>query len=274
MRIGVRAHDYGRHDAAGLADLLASKGFVTAQVAPAKCLEGINCFRDVRESDIEAVGNAFSSRGMHIAVFGCYVDLSSSDEEKRMEAVRNFCRALQLNKILGADVVGTETASEHFGRIGKAEHFPYMMDSLNRICDEAERLDTNFAIEPVDYYPLDDAAMTEEVIGRLGSTHVKVIFDLMNVMKEPQLYDQDTYWRKSFNTIGKYIAVVHLKDYVTDGNGKVINCPLGQGVLDYGVLKEWLAGRRDMPVLREGIDPLHEADDIKFMQDMKAETEN
>ena len=271
MRIGVRAHDYGRHDAEKLAELLSEEGYETAQLAPAKCLEGVGSFDDITEDHISALKNAFEVWKIRPAVFGCYVDLSSDDEIIRKKAVDDFCRAMELNRILGADVVGTETSYAHFGRTGKISHFPLMMDSLEKITWQAEKLNMDFAIEPVDYYPLDDAVLTREVLDILGSRHVKVIFDLMNVMKRPDLYDQNVYWEDSFRLIGDDIAAVHLKDYRLNDKKEAEECLLGEGVLDYTVLKRWLKVHHDMPVLREGMNPAMAAGDIAFMKKMQAE---
>lgn len=272
MRIGVRAHDYGRHDAEGLAELLSDAGYEAAQLAPAKCLTGVNRFDDVTEDHVSALKNAFEVWNIRPAVFGCYVDLSSSDDEVRGKAVMDFIRAMKLNRILGADVVATETSYEHFDRAGKIEHFRFMMDSLEKIADAAENLGTDFAIEPVDYYPLDDAFLTREVLDRLGSRHVKVIFDLMNVMKKPELYVQSEYWKESFELIGADIAAIHLKDYRVLPDGSISSCLLGEGVLDYTVLKQWLKAHHDMPVLREGMVPETASRDLDFMRRMQAET--
>ncbi len=77
------------------------------------------------------------------------MDLGNPDDEVRKNAVDTFKKCLKFNQILGASIVGTETAYPRLSREEKQIWHPYMMDSIARLVEEAERLDVDMAIEPV-----------------------------------------------------------------------------------------------------------------------------
>ena len=54
-----------------------------------------------------------------------------------------------------------------------------------------------------------------------------------------------------------------------DADGAYVAKLLGEGDMDYSVLKEWLKTRPDMPVLREEMDPATAAQDLAFMRRMQ-----
>ena len=74
MKIGVRAHDYGKHSIEGLASLLREEGYDGAQLALPKVFEEIDSYEDIRLSHIERIRRAFEKNRVEIPVMGCYMD--------------------------------------------------------------------------------------------------------------------------------------------------------------------------------------------------------
>lgn len=271
MKTGVRAHDYGRHTAAELAALLKGEGYEAAQLAIPRAITGIERYEDITEALCEEIREAFEKQGIEIAVMGCYMDLGNPDEEVRAQAVETFKRCLRLNKILGARVVGSETAYPHLSKLEKHRWFPSMMESLKELRDEAERQDVWMAIEPVGWHPLEDVETARDVLRVLDSDHVKIIFDPANVLERPAEVSQSAYWKRCFETLGGFIETVHLKDFTVDANGGYVPKLLGEGDMDYAVLREFLKTRPDMPLLREEMDPAYAAQEIAFMRGLDVE---
>ncbi|MCR5235055.1 MAG: sugar phosphate isomerase/epimerase [Lachnospiraceae bacterium] len=141
-----------------------------------------------------------------------------------------------------------------------------MMDSLFEITKAADTFNVDYAIEPVAWHPLSDAEITKEVIEKLNSDHVRVIFDFANVLPRPDETVQENYWRRCFDLLGDRIEAIHLKDFIINEDGMYTPRSLSEGCMDYSVLKEYLVGHPDMPVIREEIDPLNAAEDIRFMR--------
>lgn len=274
MLLGVRGHDFGRNTAEGIAKQFSEMGFSAIQLAPAKCLEGVESIDAIREEDVVALHEAMKKEGMDVAVFGCYVDLSAADEDTRQKAVGRFVQAMRWNKgILHGRMVGSETSYGRPGKIEKRVLFPNLLRSIDKIVEEAERMGTDFALEPVAWHVCEDVETMRELIDRFRSPHFKVIFDLCNVLPRPDLLDQKAYFRYCFELLGKEIAAIHLKDIVLDEKMQQVQVPIGKGVCDYSALAEFLADKPDMPVLREGIRKESAEADLEAMKEIRRRAE-
>lgn len=269
MKIGVRAHDYGRHDVKEYAKLLHEEGYDTVQLAIPKAFNGVERYEDITDALLYEIRDAFAAEQVEIAVLGCYMDLGNPKEEVREYAVKTFCDCLRYSKILGAKVTGSETAYPHLSKLEKQQWFPTMMDSLKLLRDEAEYLGVNMAIEPVAWHPLTDVETTLEVLKQLDSNRVKIIFDPANVMERPAEVVQSAYWKRCFETLGDYIEAIHLKDFEVDEAGNYIATLLGEGCMEYTELENWLKTHPDMPVLREEMNIAHAKRELEFMRQMQ-----
>lgn len=266
MKLGVRAHDYGKHEVEVLADILQKEGYQAAQIAIPRSFTGVDSFDDITEDVLYRMKQAFEARNIEIAVLSCYQDLGNPNDEIRKKAVDTFKKCLYYSRLTGARLVGSETSYAHLSKYEKHIWFPYMMDSLKRLTEEAEKQDVWMAIEPVAWHPLEDVETTLEVLHELGSDHVKVIFDMANVLERPEEINQGPYWEKCFSLLGDYIETIHLKDFTVGANHEYQPKLLGEGVMDYEVFKRWLATREDMPVMREEMDPKTAEKDLAFMR--------
>jgi sugar phosphate isomerase/epimerase len=248
------------------AALLRREGYEAVQLAIPKAFTGVERYEDITEALCENIREEFEKQKIEIAVMGCYMDLGNPDAAVRTQAVETFKFCLRMNRILGARVVGSETAYPHLTKMEKHQWFAPMMESLKELRDEAERLDVWMAIEPVGWHPLEDVETAREVLDTLGSDHVKIIFDPANVLERPALISQSAYWDYCLKLLGADIEAIHLKDFTVDGSGAYIPKLLGEGDMDYRVLQSWLRTRPDMPVLREEMDPATAAHDLGFMR--------
>ncbi len=266
MKLGVRAHDYGKHDVEVLADILKKEGYEAVQIAIPRSFSGVESFDDINEDLIDRIKAAFEERNIEIAVLSCYQDLGNPNDEIRKKAVDTFKKCLYYSKLAGARLVGSETSYAHLSKMEKHMWFPYMMDSLKRLVEEAEKQDVWMAIEPVAWHPLEDVETTLDVLHELNSNHVKLIFDMANVLERPAEINQPAYWEKCFSMIGDYIETIHLKDFSVGQNGEYQPKLLGEGVMDFDVFRKWLKTRPDMPVMREEMNPETAAADLAFMR--------
>ena len=267
MKLGARAHDFGRHKLDALFGVIAGHGFDTVQLALTKCAEGVSSFDDINEDLCAEAADALARNGLECAVFGCYVDLAAEDPGVREKAVGSFIKSMELNRdIIKAGVVGSESCYKRPGKLEKRRLFPYFLESVDRICEASEKLNTDFALEPVAWHVLEDVWLMRELLDRCNCSHFRVIFDLANVLDRPQVVDQKGYWKECFDLLGDRISAIHLKDIQMSPEGKQIQVLIGEGLIDYGVLKEWLRDRPDMPVMREGINPESAEKDIAEMR--------
>lgn len=267
MKIGVRAHDYGKRSAARLAQILHEEGYQAAQLALPRAIAGIEGYGDITLKKLEEIRDAFDKYRVEIPVFSCYMDLGNPDNEIRSAAVSNIKKCLAYSKEVGAGMVGTETSYSRLTAEARKIWYPYMLDSVKRVMDEAVRLDAKFALEPVYWHPLESLEAVLDVIGQIrDEKHLRLIFDASNLLEFPETTDQNSYWKNWMESAGRYIDAMHIKDFRLDGNGQYQPTLLGEGVLDYSAVSAWLhANKPDMYLLREEMNPETARQDIEFM---------
>ena len=181
-RIGCRAHDYGKLPAAELAAVLHAKGYTGAQLAMPRGIAGIADFAHITGEQLAEIRTAFAAQDVEISVLSCYQDLSAPDADARRAAVDAVKRTLGYAKVLGAKMVGSETAWGPCTDEEKAARRPLMLDSIARITEEAARLDAVFAVESVDVHPLCTPELLREVLDAAADeAHCRVIFDPVNL---------------------------------------------------------------------------------------------
>ena len=271
MKIGVRAHDYGKRPARQLAQILHEKGFEAVQLAIPKAIAGIDRYRGIAPDQLKEIHDAFADNHIDIAVLGCYMDLGNPDATVRREAVENVKACLHYAGKLGTRVVvGSETACAHLNTAQKKQWYPYAVDSVQRIVEEAQRLDAVYAVEPVACHPVDGMETTLDLIRRVDdSKHLRLIFDASNLLTSPGTTDQKAFWNGWLRAVGQYIDVLHIKDFTLDENGRRRPTQLGHGLLQYDSIRRWLRSeKRDLYLLREETNPKLAKKDIAFLRSM------
>lgn len=271
MKVGCRAHDYGKHSAERLADLLQRQGFEAAQVAMPKAITGISNYQDITPDQIREIRESFAQRGLEITVLGCYQDLSVPDAEKRRAAVENVCRVLKLQKELGALCVGSETSYLHLDKEESRRRCGFMEDSILRIAEAAAREDAVFAVEPVYWHPLNSPDEAQHLMDLVGDeSHFRFIFDAANLLEYEKIPEQEQLWRDWLSVIGPRVTALHIKDFVygiTNDYDTFTTMPLGTGCLRFDEISKWLHRQdRNVTLLREHVNHSCVAEDIAFMK--------
>lgn len=270
MKIGVRAHDFGRREIGEMAGLLHDEEYEAAQLALPKAFMGIESYDDITPEKLEQIRTSFEKQNIDIAVFGCYMDLGNPDENVRRYAVDTLKKSMTWAKELGAHVEGTETAYPRLNWELRQQWKPFMMDSILRVMEEAVRVDMPLAIEPVWWHPLEDLETTMEVLEKVGdAAHLRMIFDASNLLKHPETTDQDACWTRWLDAVGDVIDVMHIKDFSLDRRKIYQPEALGAGVMDYTAISRWLEKQeREIYLLREEMNLLFAKEDIAFMRSL------
>lgn len=271
MKLGVRAHDYGKHSAARLAELLRDEGYGAAQLAVPKAIAGIGSYGDLTEWDANQIKNRFEENQIEISVLGCYIDISSTDRAVREMQLAQFGQALSWCRQLGAGMVGTESSYGILSMEQKEKTWQLVEDGVKRIVEQAEKYGVNVGMEPVAAHTLYSPEWTRKLLDRVGSSRLQVIFDPVNMLTADQIGQQDELWKTCFDLFGKEIGAVHLKDFVVGDDGQFRPCLLGEGLMKYEGIFTWL--RREKPeisILREEMNPAAAHRDIEFMRKLIA----
>ena len=257
VRIGARAHDFGRMTASNLAKAITQKGFASVQLAPQKAIEGVNVFADATPAILEGIRADFEKHQLAIDILGCYVEPSLLDKEARLAQVATFHQGILNAKILGTSIIGTETThlAPDTPAGERAKVFELLLDSVLRMVEVAEREGITIAIEPVADHTLNTPELTRELLDKVDSQRLKVIFDPFNLTLPSRVGEQKAIYQGVFDLLSDDIAIIHLKDMVVkDGVKTWAN--IGKGQIDYDTIFPHLNKRwGHIPILREEVKP-------------------
>lgn len=269
MKIGARAHDFGRQSAESLSRSVKEAGFDAVQLALTKAIEGTHTFQEVTPAHLQSIEKSFAKNHVEISILGCYVEPSLPDKDERLRHVQNFLLGLSHAKALGVPYVGTETTrldpkDEHL----RPAAYENLKDSVLRMVEEAERLNVQIAIETVADHTLNTAALTRRLLDEVGSDKLKVILDPVNLILEDTAAEQEAIYKDFFNQVGNEIAVVHIKDIVFEHGEKVWR-NIGQGMVNQACVFDWLrAHKPNIAALREHVKPGNHSIDIAAMKQL------
>jgi L-ribulose-5-phosphate 3-epimerase len=272
MRLGVRAHDFGKLPVEELARRIAGKGFSCVQLAPPKAIAGFDTDLGRLSPGFAChVKEAFQRQHLQIAVLGCYINLADPDAGRRQRQLARFKEYLRHARDFGCSVVGTETGSVnpdfsfHPGNCGE-EAFQTVLGSVREMVAEAERFDVFVGIEGVERYVISDPPRIRRLIDGVGSNNLQIIFDPVNLLSVENYHRQDAIITESFELFGDQIAILHAKDFVVEG-GSLRSVLSGQGMLNYGLLMDLIKARKPyINILMEDTHPETVEDGVRFLR--------
>ena len=249
IRVGVRAHDFGKLPAEELAARIAARGLSCVQLAVSKAIAGISLSPgDLNPGLAWHVGQAFQRQGVQVAVLGCYINLSHPDPAARRPLLELFKDHLRYARDFGCSVVATETGSLNpdwsYHPDNKTETaFAALVPTVAELVEEAERFGVIFGIEGVASHVLCTPTRIRQLLDEIGSNNLQVVFDPVNLLSIDNYRDQDRLVQESFDLFGDRIAIIHAKDYAVEGNS-LRQLRTGQGSFNYKLLMDLLRQRK------------------------------
>ncbi len=261
--LGARAHDYRGSSPEELFGKIAGDGFRAIQLAFPKSF-GVSY--PVPEAFIEETAAALEKHRIHLAVVGCYIDPALPDRQKNREQVDKFISALPAAKALKAGCVGTETTNLEKAGGNRRAAMPVLIDSVKRMADAAEKWGVDIGIEPVYAHVLHNVEETLEVMEKVGSSRVKIIWDAVNMLSVDTAHDQPGFFRTCYDAFRDRLVAMHLKDFVFDEKGNKPSAPLFEGKLNVEALLSLVKNREGLPILREEAIPERSVREIAALQ--------
>lgn len=241
MRIGVRAHDFGKLPADELAGRIAAKGLSCVQLAVSKAIAGI----DLKPGDLNPgvafhIGQAFHRHGIQIAVLGCYVNPIYPDPEARRVLLGFFKEHLRFARDFGCGLVALETGSInadysfHPDNHGEPA-FQMFLASIASLVEEAEKFGVIVGIEGVTTHVVSTPARMRRVLDTIASNHLQIVFDPVNLLSMENYQEQDRLVNEAFDLYGDRIVAIHAKDFIIENRAfKAVRT--GQGHFNYDLL--------------------------------------
>lgn len=257
ISIGCRAHDYGKASAQEMARRLHADGWECGQIVVQKLCTGVDSLDAVCASDCEEVYRQFTGFGLKTPLLGYYIQPQLADCAARKAQMDLFIKGLDNSLALGGAYVATETGD--FPVDGPMSErrplFENVVDSFLRAAEHAEKIGAKIAVEPAAHHTLGTPELVCELLERVDSDTMHIVFDSVNMLTKAHMADQTAYWKRCLDAFGERIVVCHIKDGEYKGDA-FAECQLGQGKVDYSTLFAWLGRQdRDIAVIREGTAP-------------------
>lgn len=249
LRLGVRAHDFGRMPADALAARIAAGGFSCVQLALNKAIAGL----DLRAGDLNGelardIGGAFELHGVGIEVLGCYINPIHPDLQTRAVLLDIFKDHLRCARDFGCGIVALESGSvnadysPHPANHGE-KAFQTMLASISALVAVAENFDVSVGLEAVTSHTVSTPQKMRRVLDEIGSHKLQVVLDPVNLLSAENFRQQLRVIAEALDLFGDRVAVVHAKDFIFE-NGALKTVPAGRGQLDYAPVLKFIRSRK------------------------------
>ncbi|MCR5794629.1 MAG: sugar phosphate isomerase/epimerase [Solobacterium sp.] len=244
MQLGIRLHDVNaslpseKQTLEERAKTAREEGFSCVHLAYSKVIPGYtfdNCA--LTEGLARYTRRVFEKQELDVAVLGCYLNLAHPDPEKLKEIQSRYYGNIRVASVLGASVVGTETGAPNAQyRTDANTHSKEALETFIRglapVVECAEKYGVSMAIEPVWKHIVYSPERARIVLDAIASPNLRIIFDPVNLLCIENMDRREEIFGRTIELLKEDIAVVHLKDFVPEGND-LKSIAAGTGMMDY-----------------------------------------
>ena len=236
--IGLRMHDTVPGTLRERADFIRSQGFDCVHLALSKVIG-----KQMMDPGVMTPGLADAVikdlGGLSVAVLGCYLNLAEPDESRYPGILRKYTAHLRLSRWLNAGMVGTETGNlpedvlraEDEEAMDRAADF--YIERLRPAVRNAEKLGAVLAIEPVWRHSIRNGRCARRMLDAISSPNLGIILDPVNLIHPGHPERADETVQEAMDLLSDEILMVHLKDWVPDGQGQAEAVAAGTGRMNY-----------------------------------------
>lgn len=238
FNLAVRGHDLTKVcDPQALACQIAEKGIKNVQFALNASFPELSAAPLISPGMGTFFKNEFGQQGIQVALLSCYSNLIHPDADEREKILQKFERYLFHARYFGASMVASETGSV-IPTLGYSEEnftdevFGDLVTVVQRLVKTGERYQTMVGIEAGLNHPLFSNDRIQELITRVPSDFLGIVYDPTNLITPETASKQVEIVAEAFEKFGERIVCLHLKDYVIEGD-RIVSVPLGEGVIPY-----------------------------------------
>lgn len=245
-QVGIRLHDVAPGTIEERVERAHEQGFKCAHIALSKLVKEYSTADSALTPGYAMyLKKLFARNDLDIAVLGCYLNLATPDRDELKRSTERYLAHLRFASLLGCGVVGTETGAPNVEyrydekTCHSEEALKLFIENLRPVVEYAEKMGVILAIEPVVRHIVYNPARARRVLDEIGSPNLQIIFDPVNLIDMWNYRDRDAIFADAIDTLGKDIAIVHVKDFnITDG--KLVSCGAGTGIMDYSRIIEFI----------------------------------
>ncbi|KPG73773.1 sugar phosphate isomerase/epimerase family protein [Enterococcus sp. RIT-PI-f] len=251
FNLAVRGHDLsGITRPESLAQAVASKDVRNVQFALSASFPEWSAADKINPGMGTFFKQTFAASHVQIALLSCYSNLIHPDAAVREEILSKFEQYLFHARYFGAAMVASETGSV-IPALGYSEEnftdavFDDLVEVISRLVSVGEQHQTMVGIEAGLNHPLYSNHRIAELIKRVPSPYLGIIYDPTNLITAETAADQVSIVKEAFEMFGDQIVCLHLKDYQIDGN-RIVPVPLGEGQIAYKEILNILQEKKPM----------------------------
>ncbi|MGN0387054.1 MAG: sugar phosphate isomerase/epimerase family protein [Lachnospiraceae bacterium] len=238
MQLGIRLHDIKPASLEERLRIAKEQGFQCGHIALNKVISQHSVENSALTPGLAMyLKKQFARYEQDVAVLGCYLNLANPNEQTMQKTYARYLANIRFASLLGAGVVGTET-----GACNEAYQFePYnhskealnlFIERLKPVVEYAEKMGVIFAIEPVYKHIVCNPVRAREVLDKIASPNLQIIFDPVNLLDISNYEKREEIFREAMELLGEDIAVLHLKDFQVE-NGALVSVACGLGEMRY-----------------------------------------
>lgn len=216
MKVGTRGHDISAKEPQKLCQALQTLGIGEIQLVAHKS------FPDFvySEETIRDLAEMFERHGVHVAVYGCYIDPLSDEGQAR------FHEHIRYAQILNAGCIATETALGITTAQNDEVRYQALVPVFRRFADDAAAHNVRCAVETVWVHPLCSPEKTARLIADVRSNNLYAILDPVNLLESDADSRRAEKTRRAIELYDDKILAVHWKDAQADANDPAIQFAL------------------------------------------------
>ena len=274
MQLGIRFHDTKEIPFEDRLKSIKEQGFDCVHIALSK-VPGFTADTDALNPGYAMyLRNAFRKADLDVAVLGCYLNLANPNQEALKKTQEKYFAHLRFASILGCGMVGTETGApnEAYSYDKEACHSKEALETfitgLKPVVKCAENMGVIIAIEPVYRHIVYDAKRAREVLDRIESPNLQIIFDPVNLLWTDNYENRYEVIDEAIDLLGKDIAMIHLKDSILmEDSVKSVGCGFGEMKYD-SIIKFALEKKPFIHATLEDTKPETAQESLKCIKDV------
>ena len=237
MIIGIRAHDLVKGNIEEVLNKAEEYGFDAIQLVFKKAL--VN--QPFNKENVEIVKKALKNSKIKVAMLGAYFNPVHSNKELVRSNVEYFKEHLKLAKELNCEYVGTETGSYNddkwtYNPKNQTEDgYQDTMKVFHELISVAKQYNTTILMEPAWGHVIYSVDQLKRAYDEINSKYLKVTIDIYNLIYLGNYFLYKEIFEQALSTFKDDVKVIHLKDFYID-DGKIIQCGLGKGMIDFSFI--------------------------------------
>lgn len=228
MKIGIRAHDIAANSPEALCQCLNRLQVREIQLVAHKS------FPDFRysEREIQKLKQVFDQYGIHVAVYGCYIDPLTKEGQER------FHTHIRYAEILGSGVIATESAVGTTKLQEDERVYHDLVEVFRGFARDGADHGVRVAVETVLAHPICSPEKTRRLLEDVASDNLYGILDPGNLAGEGDDAKERAISQRGIALYGSRISAIHWKKP---------NLEEAHPALQFA------AGQENVPVITEGL---------------------